>query len=235
MYHVLQILLHRPFLSNGHLHTQLPNMALDSFSTCASAAASIALYLESYERVHTFLRVPYFLFYAAYVSATIHVRIAAQKNIETNAISHLRTSLRVFDANRNERSSGQKAKSRLERLMIQLGVECPNIDTSFQGTAQSPQMDTSPTQASWSNLNTVPSSLQQQTPPTVDSHSASELWNMGRLDVDALFRDFKSPSQNIGGTLQPPDSLANATDTELFNMHFDLGDHELYGFETAGV
>lgn len=117
MYHVLQILLHRPFLSYGHLHKRLPNMALDSFSTCASAAESIAMYLDSYKRTHTFRSVPYPLLYTAFVSATIHVRIAAQKQLETNAIVHLITSLRVFDANLEGRPSAQKARFRIEQLM----------------------------------------------------------------------------------------------------------------------
>ena len=234
MYHVLQILLHRPFLSYGHLHTRLPNMALDSFSTCASAADTIGLYLKSYERTHTFEGVPYFLFYAAYVSATIQVRIAAQKQLEANAFTHLLTSLRVFDENKTERSLAQKAKSRIEKLMMHTGVEFSTMGTSLQDMPEPQQRDILPTTATWPNFHDVQSSQQQQTSTTFDSHLASKSWDMDGLDIDALLQSFESASQYTESSFQPPGTLSGSMNTEAFNEPNNLGYHELYGFDSPG-
>ena len=111
MYYVLQILLHRPFVSEGHLQSALPTVALESFSSCVGAADSIAQYLDSYNRAHTFKKLPYFLFYASYVSATIHVRIAAQKQLETNAYAYLRTCFQIFDSDMEGNSAAARAKA----------------------------------------------------------------------------------------------------------------------------
>ena len=125
MYEVVKILLHRPFISTGHLHTILPENAFQSFSECAAAANKIARFLESFERVHSFALAPYFIFYASYVSATIHVRVAAQKNLEFNALLCLRICLRVFDTNSTTNPPVKKAKAIILGLMDLMGVSLP--------------------------------------------------------------------------------------------------------------
>ncbi|KAF4429278.1 putative transcriptional regulatory protein [Colletotrichum fructicola] len=42
MYHVLTILLHRPFVADGHLYNTSRSLSINSFITCASAADSIS-------------------------------------------------------------------------------------------------------------------------------------------------------------------------------------------------
>ena len=125
MFYVLQILLHRPFVSEGHLQSALPTVALNCFSSCVAAADSIGQYLESFKRAHTFKKAPNFLFYASYVSATIHVRIAAQKQLETNAYAYLRTCFLFFDANRDDSPAATKAISIIEHLMKRVDVRLP--------------------------------------------------------------------------------------------------------------
>ncbi|KAG7124564.1 Nitrogen assimilation transcription factor nirA like protein [Verticillium longisporum] len=77
MYHVLTILLHRPFVADGHLYTTSRSVSVNSFITCASAADSIVALLRAYDRAFTVRRAPYLVSYATYVAATIHARIAA--------------------------------------------------------------------------------------------------------------------------------------------------------------
>ena len=202
-------------MTDGHLHKRLPHLALDSFSTCASAAENLALCLESYERVHTFSRVPYFLFYAAYVSATIHVRIAAQKNLDSNALAHLLTSLRVFDANIGERSSVQKAKSRIQALMRQSGI---GSSTTSHTVLEAATMDG----------NCLPPT------PNVDPQLAPELWDMEDFDVDALLRSFSPTCLDRQSSFYPPGTASDASYAEVPDLSFDLRNHELYGFDALG-
>ncbi|KAF5486622.1 putative transcriptional regulatory protein [Colletotrichum siamense] len=50
MYHVLTILLHRPFVADGHLYNTSRSMSINSFITCASAADSIVSVLRVYDK-----------------------------------------------------------------------------------------------------------------------------------------------------------------------------------------
>ena len=209
-------------------------MALDSFSTCVSAAGSIALYLESYERVHTFQQVPYFLFYAAYVSATIHVRIAAQKQLESTSFTHLLISLRIFEKNK-ETSVAQKVKSRIEKLMIQMGVELPTTDISSRYMAEWQQQESLPTKAMWRHSSDAQSSQQEPGLPTIDHPLTSGSWNAEGSDLDALLRSFKSPSQDAGSAFQPADTSSETIATEPFDATYHIGDDELYGFDAPGI
>ena len=136
MYYVLQILLHRPFVSEGHLQSALPSVALDSFSSCVAAADNIAQYLDSFNRAHTFKKLPYFLFYASYVSATIHVRIAAQRQLESNAYVYLRTCFLVFDVNAEGNNAAAKAKMVIQQLMDRMGVSLPSEEPLQSTSAQ---------------------------------------------------------------------------------------------------
>ncbi|KAF4890076.1 Nitrogen assimilation transcription factor nirA [Colletotrichum fructicola] len=50
MYHVLTILLHRPFVADGHLYNTSRSLSINSFITCASAADSIVGVLRVYDK-----------------------------------------------------------------------------------------------------------------------------------------------------------------------------------------
>jgi hypothetical protein len=69
MYNVLLILLHRPFVSEGHLHSVTPTIASSSFSMCAQAATRITQLLRAYERTFSIRHAPYLIAYATYVAA----------------------------------------------------------------------------------------------------------------------------------------------------------------------
>jgi hypothetical protein len=69
MYNVQLILLHRPFVSEGHLHSVSPSTASTSFSVCAHAAAKIVELLQAYEKTFSIRHAPYLIAYATYVAA----------------------------------------------------------------------------------------------------------------------------------------------------------------------
>ncbi|KAH8806016.1 nitrogen assimilation transcription factor nirA [Xylogone sp. PMI_703] len=77
-YHSLLILLHRPFISDGHLRSVSEPGA--SWKRCSEAAFGITSIIERWNKTYTMRRAPYLLGYAAYVACTIHVRNAALPN-----------------------------------------------------------------------------------------------------------------------------------------------------------
>ena len=200
MFHVVQILLHRPFVSYGHLQSVLPEVALDSFSTCAAAANRIAQYLESYNRVHSFKFVPFFLFYGSYVSATIHVRIAAQKHLDTDAFACLRRCLSVFDQNELNNPAVKKAKAVIQKLMDRMGVAPPENRARTPAASKSPQKETHlppqvekhPTSSN-ANVNAL------ATPVTTPEMDLLQGWNLNDLDFDAILQSFGRPTPNFDG------------------------------------
>ena len=101
MYNVLLILLHRPFVSEGHLHSMSPSVASNSFSVCAQAATRTIQLLRIYEKTFSIRHAPYLIAYATYVASTIHVRIAAQLGPGSEAYNSLRTCCSVFAKNQD--------------------------------------------------------------------------------------------------------------------------------------
>src|SRR5690349_7628478 len=96
---VLRILLHRPFVEEGHLQTTDSKIARDSFASCTAAAKEIVYLVRRCDEVFSVSRAPYLISYSIYVAATIHVRIAAQKGPQSEAHACLLTCLFVFGKN----------------------------------------------------------------------------------------------------------------------------------------
>lgn len=122
LYNVLVILLHRPFVSEGHLHTADPSVALSSFTTCTAAAASILHLLQAYDHTFSIRRAPYLISYATYVAATIFVRVAAQREGASRAHSSLRACLDIFQKNEETNWAVRRAHNVIMHLMDRMGV-----------------------------------------------------------------------------------------------------------------
>lgn len=211
MFHVVQILLHRPFVSYGHLQSVLPEVALDSWSTCAAAANCIAQYLKSYNRVHSFRFAPFFLFYASYVSATIHVRIAAQRHLDSDAFACLRMCLSVFDQNELNNPAVKKAKAVIQKLMDRMGIKPP--DTCPPTIAAMRTSTDSCSSPEPMEIVRAPDSL---TTPIATPHvDLLQEWNFDDLDFDVILQSFGKSNAAIGtlsssndGFVAPPESMS---------------------------
>ncbi|KND89434.1 Nitrogen assimilation transcription factor nirA [Tolypocladium ophioglossoides CBS 100239] len=129
MYHVLVILLHRPFVADGHLYSTSRSISVDSFMKCASAASSIVHLLRAYHRAFSIRRAPYLISYATYVAATIHSRIAARRGHDSTAYGNLATCLAVFKENQETNSAVQKATMIVQSLMKKLSVVIEDISS----------------------------------------------------------------------------------------------------------
>lgn len=127
MYSVLRILLHRPFVSDNDLHSS-PSNAINSFLVCATAAKEIVRILRAYDSAFSIQRAPYLISYATYVSATIHVRIAAQREPGSEAHICLATSLDVFKKNQETNWAVRRANGIIHNLMKRMGVSVSQSD-----------------------------------------------------------------------------------------------------------
>ncbi|KAK8009481.1 hypothetical protein PG991_012032 [Apiospora marii] len=135
MYHVLSILLHRPFVADGHLYNTSRSIPVNSFLICASAADSISALLRVYDRTFSVRHAPYLISYATYVAATIHVRIAARRNAASEARENLQTCLGVFRDNEKTNWAVRRAKSIVQSLIKRLGVNLSEIRDDPGGPA----------------------------------------------------------------------------------------------------
>ncbi|OAP54333.1 hypothetical protein AYL99_11434 [Fonsecaea erecta] len=83
IYNSLIILLHRPFIADGHLHS--PSTSITSWKRCTIAAKAITSIALAYRSSYSLRGAAYLLSYALYVASTIHVRNVATGGNEQGA------------------------------------------------------------------------------------------------------------------------------------------------------
>ncbi|KAL2854512.1 fungal-specific transcription factor domain-containing protein [Aspergillus pseudoustus] len=133
MFNVLIILLHRPFVADGHLYSTSRAVSVDCFKKCASAASKISSLLRGYHRAFSIRHAPYLVSYATYVAATILTRIAARRRNDSTAHANLATCLAVFEENQETNSAVRRASRIIYNLMKKLGVVIENVSIDAIG------------------------------------------------------------------------------------------------------
>ncbi|KAJ5627857.1 hypothetical protein N7490_010085 [Penicillium lividum] len=186
LYNVLLILLHRPFVAEGHLHTTDPSVAISSFTTCTTAAARIIHILQAYDCAFSIRRAPYLISYATYVAATIYVRVAAQKRDGSRAHSNLRICLDIFQKNQGTNWAVRRAKNVIVHLMDRMGVDLsshhPERNENQSHYNINGEMSDLEHRVAVNDGGLIPAaSLNQMTPPEAE---ASE------LDMDMIIQSF---------------------------------------------
>ncbi|THC94182.1 hypothetical protein EYZ11_006323 [Aspergillus tanneri] len=214
LYNVLVILLHRPFVAEGHLYNTDPSMAVNSFRICAAAAKAIIGLLRIYDETFSIRRAPYLMSYATYVAATILVRIAAQRKEDSQAHASLRTCLSVFDENQGTNWAVQRAKNVILNLMERIGVTLDKTNTCDDpaggidtiNTEVAPEIQ----QKKVSRANNEPDDIQ----PTslIDLETAE-------LDMDMIIRSFITQQANYGYPNLSPMSAGSAETEAPFGMY----------------
>ena len=182
LYHVQVILLHRPFVSEGHLHTADPSVALSSFTTCTAAAFSITQILQAYDNTFSIQRAPYLISYATYVAATIFVRVAAQREGASRAHASLQNCLDVFKKNQETNWAVRRAHNVILHLMDRMGVRLENQTVT----------PTSPLEQPSRNL-AIPPDSNIQGPAPVTSHENPLELEASALDIDMIIQSFIRP------------------------------------------
>ncbi|KAJ5374047.1 hypothetical protein N7517_006053 [Penicillium concentricum] len=95
IYNSLIILLHRPFISDGHLRSITTSAS--SWSRCTVAANNITSISLAYKSAYGLHGAPYILSYAIYVACTIHVRNAFANAHHKEHVSRLAAGLTCLD------------------------------------------------------------------------------------------------------------------------------------------
>lgn len=243
LYNVLLILLHRPFVAEGHLHTTEPSIAISSFTTCTAAAARIVKILQAYDHAFSIMRAPYLISYATYVAATIYVRVAAQQRGGSRAHSCLRTCLEIFQKNQETNWAVRRAKNVILHLMDRMEVDI--------GSRDRPRVDAQLDQDKHGQLEDLHQHLQLD-PETLDSDDIPMQWTppeteASELDMDMIIQSFirqntrQNESQNFVDSYnasdthdyQPaPGELASMMLTGHNGSYFDAqtDDDMLFGF-----
>lgn len=199
MYNVLLILLHRPFVSDGHLHSNARSITVNSLLVCAKAATAIVHILRLYHEAFSVRRAPYLISYATYVSATIHIRIAAKRQKGSDAHKSLATCLEVFRVNQESNWAARRAQNIVEGLARKLGIELPDTSGALALThgftgRQHDRPRTSHVSASLPQQQ-IPSQLPDQGADVAVDTS----WQQGfspTMDIDAIIQSFAREQDN---------------------------------------
>ncbi|KAI5287987.1 hypothetical protein KEM54_005561 [Ascosphaera aggregata] len=135
VYNSLIILLHRPFISDGHLRSAIAPAS--SWKRCSDAASNITNIATAYRSSYTLRGSAYLLGYCVYVACTIHVRNAAatarQQRGENGTL--LAASLSCLDDMSLPNSGVSKPASIIRNLMVQNGLE---LSSEPLGETQTP-------------------------------------------------------------------------------------------------
>ncbi|KAJ6214677.1 nitrate assimilation regulatory protein nirA [Bipolaris maydis] len=147
LYNVLTILLHRPFVADGHLYNTSRAISVNSFMACATSADDIVKLLRVYHKAFSVRRAPYLISYATYVAATILARIAARRGPRSPAHRNLETCLAVFRENQETNWAVRRANAIVQNLMKRMGVTTLNpndalLDRDTDNRGQSSTPDT---------------------------------------------------------------------------------------------
>ncbi|CAI6099432.1 unnamed protein product [Clonostachys chloroleuca] len=126
MFNVLLILLHRPFVVDGHLLNIPRSVSVDALKICATAATEIVRLIRKYHQAFSVRRAPYLISYATYVAATVHVRIASKRSTDSDAYSNLESCLAVFIENQETNWAVRRAAGVVQNLMRRFGVSLPH-------------------------------------------------------------------------------------------------------------
>lgn len=197
MHGVLLILLHRPFVAEGHLAT--PSVAADAWQQCTTAANYIVQIVRAYDRAFSVRRARYLISYATYVAATIHVRIAAQREPESEAHLHLRVCLQVFKQNERTNRAVRRANTVINNLMIKLNVKVAEQDLhddSMLGTAQKHSFH--------DQVDNLYGEQAADGSSSEMNYLATESAPMAELDIDSIIQSFSFDQQRTGQHPQPP-------------------------------
>ncbi|KIL88692.1 hypothetical protein FAVG1_07940 [Fusarium avenaceum] len=243
----LVILIHRPFLSEGHLTSVSATAAPEAFSNCAKAALDIHQILQLYRQHFCFKTAPYFISYATYVSATIHVRMAAQKRPGWQAHSCLRTCLEILSIQQTWCHGPKRTMSILLGTMRRLGVSAGDFaaiestSCAAEGIQDADMEGREPLSVAPMNQPHDTSDLQQPLPnpnfiipPDFEVNSNLELTD---FDIDQFMQSFvvNDPASSQQDTILPDDNTQSGfvgyamRDGQFLNQDM-MGFDSLFGF-----
>ncbi|KAL9044852.1 MAG: hypothetical protein Q9214_002041 [Letrouitia sp. 1 TL-2023] len=199
LYHVLRIQLHHPFVAKGHLYSAAPNAARDSFKVCTVAATEIVQILMAYDRTFSMAKAPYLIAYSTYVAATIHVRIAANKESGSDAYVNLQRCLAVLSENQVTNSGVSSAIIALQSLSSSLGV---NVEMNRDSAPEKKEGRGGLTHQEFSGMNAktkshLPPTSFHPNPTLPCPSSDTDLQPVPDFDIDMILQGFAGADMNM--------------------------------------
>ncbi|EED14997.1 nitrogen assimilation transcription factor nirA, putative [Talaromyces stipitatus ATCC 10500] len=188
MYYSLIILLHRPFVSDGHINASSASVIWDAFTTCAAAASGIDAVLRVFLQHFCITTVPYFMSYATYVSGTIHVRIAAQSGRNSEAYKSLQSCLDILSQQQSICRAPRRARRILLGLAKRLNVDIDESPTSVEEARPAMLRENAPV---------VPSINADFNTSTLQNQQSDFDLLMSGLDIDAIIQSFDFDHSNM--------------------------------------
>ena len=191
MYHVLVIQLHHPLLVRGHDIPTPPADGVDSLALCTAAATEIVSLLVAYNRTFSIRKAPYLIAYATYVSATIHVRVAARQFPTVDSSPCLQTCLDFLNQNRETNPGVDNARASLMGLMNRMGVVCQEdqVPSGTRRGSSHPLLSPYTNTEQATNLTLIQSSSPRSDSMSVDSRMTNNPISPD-LDIDSMLQSF---------------------------------------------
>ncbi|KAJ4221451.1 hypothetical protein NW759_006697 [Fusarium solani] len=223
MYNSLVILLHRPFVSDGHLQSVSSSAARDAFSHCAVAALEIHHMLQVYRQHFCLKSVPYFVSYATYVSATIHVRMAAQRGPESGAHKYLRNCLEILGEHQAKCFAPRRTMRVLLAIMDRLHVHVGDFSVLATSSCQADEA-ARPVEPPLNQQTHQASNPTEQLP---SNHQGDLDLVLTDLDMDEIMKTF-----NLAAEAQPVSMNEDLTTERLLPSQDTLPLSDvLFGFD----
>lgn len=229
MYHALVILVHRPFVSEGHLQSIVGFSTTAAFKLCGDAAYGTDAVLRTYGQHFDFSGCPYFLSYATYASGTIHARIAAQSPTGLRAHLALWNCLDVLEQQQAVCHAPRASMKILMALVKRLGV-----DTGRQYRVKNSRSEALGGEGTPSELS------ERYVVPMVsgdDEFTVNLDFDPTQLDIDAVIQSFSAASQetntlSVPQIAAPVDSEPNTTSMSVSGKTNDMFDSwDLSGYD----
>lgn len=190
------------------------------------------------DRTFSIRKAPYLIAYATYVSATVHVHIAARQLPTPAASPSLRTCLDFLNRNRETNPGVDNAKMSLMRLMRRMGVVCQEDQVPFETRAGGSHQSLSqyPRTDNTGNFPLTQPSAEHSDSTLLDSKVTSSNPVNPDFNIDRILQNFADgrlstspPSTSMSNSMVPAQyqtpalptnfdfQSANAYDTSLFD------------------
>lgn len=166
---------------------------------CTVAATEIVQILMAYDRTFSMAKAPYLIAYSTYVAATIHARIAANKDAGSDAYINLQRCLAVLSENQATNSGVSSAIIALQSLSSSLGV---NMEMNRDSAPEKKEGRGGLTHQDFLGMNAktkshlTPTSFHQN-PNLPCPSSDTDLQPIPDFDIDMILQGFAGADMNM--------------------------------------
>jgi hypothetical protein len=129
---VVKILLYRRLVLENPAgdDSSSSNMKHDALTTCLGAAREISLMLQIFGKFYNQIRATFSLSYAAYISATIYLRVLARNVNDSASRESFTTCLNALDEHAKIYTAARRARAIINKSMAKIGIDPSEFNNS---------------------------------------------------------------------------------------------------------